>query len=184
MLDMLMGGPPGGGPPMGDPGGGGSDPSQQAFASGILAGAGLREMSQVLGLSKRRQARMGAGGAMPSSGQMLAGNMGDMDKILLLAKMQGLMGGPAGGGPMGGPSPIPAMPGQPPIGAVPPVPPVLPPIPGGPGGLPMPGVPPMGGIGPIGPGPGGPPMPGANPYGGELPMQLLQQMLGSAGGIV
>lgn len=179
MLDMLMGGPPGGGSPMGGPGGGGSDPSQQAFASGILAGAGLREISQVLGLSKKRQARMGAGGAMPSSGQMLAGNMGDMDRILLLAKMQGMMGDQAGG-----PSPVPAMPANPAMGGAAPVPPLLPPPVGPMAGGPLPGAPPLGGVGPMGPGPGGPPLPGANPFGGELPMALLQQMLGSAGGIV
>ena len=161
-----------------------SDPSQQAFASGILAGAGLRELSQVLGLSKKRQARMGASGAMPSSGQMLAGNMSDMDRILLLAKMQGMMGGAPGG-----PEAVPPMPANPMMGGVAPVPPLLPPPVGPmaagplPGAPPM-GAPPMGGVGPMGPGPIGLPMPGANPYGGELPMALLQQMLGSAGGIV
>lgn len=179
MLDMLMGGPPGGGSPMGGPGGGTSDPSQQAFASGILAGAGLREISQVLGLSKKRQARMGAGGAMPSSGQMVQGNLGDMDRILLLAKMQAMMGGAPGG-----PEAVPPMPANPAMGGVAPLPPLLPPPVGPMVGSSMLGAAPIGGLGPMAPGPVGPPMPGANPYGGELPMALLQQMLGSAGGIV
>lgn len=183
VLDLLTGGGqvPGGGAM---PSAGGSDPSQQAFASGILAGAGLREISQVLGLSKKRQARMGAGGAMPSSGQMLQGNLGDMDRILLLAKMQQMMAGPAGG-----PSPVPPMPANPALAGPSPIPSLLPPPVGPmPGGLPLPppgpgfAAPPIGGVG-LGP-QGGLPVGGANPFGGELPMQLLQQMLGSAGGIV
>jgi len=156
---------------------GGGDPSQDAFASGLLAGAGLREISQVLGLSKRRGQKPGMGGPMPSAATMLQGNMGDIDKILLLSRMQGMMGPGAGPmpGPLGGPAPMPGAAGpmgpMGPLAGPVPLPPALPPAP-------LPGAP-VGAMPPV-----GPMGPGAGVPGGGLPLQLLQQMLSGAGGIV
>ncbi len=152
----------------------GGDPSEAAFATGVLAGAGLREISQTLGLSKKRQQKpgMGAGGAQPSSAQMMEGNLGELDKIMLLAKLQAAANG---GGPMG-PDPLAA--------AAPPIPP--PPM--GLPGLPGPGLPGL--PGPMGAPMGAPPIPAPAPGpaagapGGTLPLQMLIQMLGGAGGVV
>ena len=161
-----------------------SDPSEQAFASGMLAGAGLREVSQVLGLSRKRQGNGGkGGGAMPSSATMLGGSMGDLDRIMLLARLKEAMGAGMGSGPsepgmaqeMVGPLPgiLPMVgPSAPPMG------PLTPPVPPG-GGLPLagPGLPP--------PMPAGlmPPTPMPTP-GGALPLQLLMKLLSDAGGVV
>ena len=158
--------------PLGNP----ADPNTEAFATGLLAGAGLREISQTLGLSRKRQQTTGA---QPSAASMLTGQMGDMDKILLLAKLQGFMGGggmpggmpggamgaPMPGGPMGGPMPGP-MGG--PMGA---------PMGAAPMGLPMMPRPMMPGL------PMGMPAPPQSVAGG-LPIQLLRQLLSGAGGVV
>ena len=154
------------------------DPSEAAFASGMLAGAGLREISQVLGLSRKRQGNGATGGgAMPSSATMLGGSMGDLDRMMLLARLKEAMG--AGmGSPAAAAGPIASVPpmgsGMPrglapglagPVGAAHPLP------------LGGPGLPP--------PMPAGllPPTPMPTP-GGALPMQLLMRLLSDAGGVV
>lgn len=149
---------------------GGED--QNSFVTGMLAGLGMRELSQVLGLSRKRQEKSTA---MPSAGEMLSGNMGDLDRIMLLSKLQAAQGGPGG-------MPGPAMPGAPgaPIGGAPMASPM--PLPPPPAGV-MPGSPVM----PPSPGPiAMPPLapsPSATP-GGALPMALLMKMLTGAGGAV
>lgn len=162
-------------------GSGGGDTSEQSFASGLLAGAGLREISQVLGLSRKRQEKS-AGGAMPGAGPMLQGNLGDIDKILLLSRLQAAMGG---GPPAPGLGPGPGMPG--PLGPGPMAPPMMPPGPLGPMAGPLGPPSPLGPMG--APGMIRPPLPGPVPIpagapGGNLPIMLLQQMLGSARGVV
>lgn len=159
------------------------DPSEAAFASGMLAGAGLREISQTLGLSRKRggAGSKPGGGAMPSAATMAQGNLGDLDKVMLLSRLQAMAGG---GGPMAGPpmDPMAAMPGA---GAMPP------PMPGagpmGPAGpLPPVGMPPLPlpvGALPIGPPPMTPQPPLGNP-GGALPLQMLLQMLSGTQGMV
>lgn len=155
------------------------DPSEAAFASGMLAGAGLREISQTLGLSRKRQNAGKGGGAMPSSATMLGGSMGDLDKMMLLARLKEAMGAGMGSPaaaagstdsmpPMGLGMP-PGMPG-PPLGAGP-LPPALPMM--GPGPAPL---------GPL-PGPLPPALPMPTP-GGALPLQLLMKLLSDAGGVV
>lgn len=162
--------------------GGGGEGGDAAFAQGLLAGAGLRELSQVLGLSRRRN---GNSGSEPSAATLMGGNLGDLDKVMLLAKLQTAMKPPA---PMGVP-PMPGVPGAGPAGPMAaPMPPPAGPMPAmAPPGMPM--RPPMT------PGPGVPPgMPGAmpgmaatapqQPAGGALAQALLRQMLTSAAGPV
>lgn len=98
-----------------------------------LASAG-REISQLTGLSKSRSKPKT--GAMPPAQAMLAGNSGDIDRLLALQAFMGGQGGqPGAGGPGMPPGMMPGM------------------SPGGGGGMPMPG---MGA--PMGPaGQGGPP---------------------------
>ena len=97
-----------------------------------MAGA-AREISQLTGLSRRRQggAAGGKGPAQPSAAAMLGGNMGDLDRMIALQSMMGgapapPMGGQMPGGmppgmPMGGAPPMPGMPpGMPPGGGLPP----------------------------------------------------------------
>ena len=111
----------------------GGDYSQEAWASGLLAGAGLREISQNLGRAKKRQGEQGQGpaGAMPTASTMLQGNMGDIDRVMLLSRLQSAMGKPPmpglpqPGGPVPGAGPMPG-PGIPPPGLG------APPMPGGP----------------------------------------------------
>ena len=150
------------------------DPATQAFASGMLAGAGLREVSQTLGLSRKRQGNKG-GGAMPSASTMLQGNIGDLDRIMLLARLKEAMGAGMGTPGVGaGPiDPMAAMmPGGP--GAMPPPGPLPLPLPvGGPGMPPLP-------IGAI-PAPGPAPMPTP---GGALPLQMLMRLLSDAQGVI
>lgn len=166
-----------------------------AFATGVLAGAGLREVRQVLNKSKPTQT------AQPSSASLAQGQMGDIDKIMALSRLQRAFGGPPPG--MG------AAPGAPPIGPLGPGLMAPAPSPGGPpllGGAPpppLPGLPLAGGAPPPNPllaalmasrggappmGPQlGPPMGPVPPPGGggaQLPMQLLQQLLSNAQGIV
>lgn len=151
------------------------DPSEAAFASGMLAGAGLREISQTLGLSRKRQGGKAGGGAMPAAATMMQGNLGELDKIMLLARLKEAMG--AGmGAPGGGAGPIDPMaammPGGP--GAMAPPGPLPLPLPvGGPGMPPLP-------VGAI-PAPGPAPMPTP---GGALPLQLLMKLLSDAQGVV
>lgn len=123
-------GPPLGAPPMapGLPGGaGGHD-----FSMGILAGLGMREFSQLFGLSKN--GKQSGQTAQPSAAALMQGNMGDMDRQMVLAEMlkrqqaaasplpgAGLPSG-AGMPPPGGFPPRPMMPpGAPPMGGPPPV---------------------------------------------------------------
>ena len=154
------------------------DPSEAAFASGMLAGAGLREISQTLGLSRKRGGAGKTNGAMPAAATMMGGNLGEVDKLMLLARLQSMAGGGGAAGPM---DPMAALgPG----GGMPPgMPPGVGPLPMPPGAGPL-LLPP--GAGPILP-PGLPPMspqpPLANP-GGALPLQLLLQMLSGTGGMV
>lgn len=162
---------------------------ENSMIGGMLMGAGLREISQVLGLSKsKKSSGMSPDGAQPSATQMSQGNMGDIDKILMLSKLQG-SGLPGPAGPMAGTGPGAPMPGPMPQAPSPPM--------AGPPGmaapLPQPGAP-M----PPGPMPGGPPMGGGapnpmaaalggaapSPMGGGLPIQLLGQLLGASGGLV
>lgn len=133
MAQTPPGAPPGAGP-MAALAAGQSSPIQQAGEEAItqllqmatsnpqllmglsLAGA-AREISQLTGMSRRRQGGVGQkGGAMPSASGMLAGNTGDLDR---LAALQQMMGGPAPGA--GGPP----MPGGPP--GMPPGGPMIPP---------------------------------------------------------
>lgn len=160
--------------------------SEASFASGLLAGAGLREIRQVLGIGRKDGAKSQA---EPPAAQLLQGQMGDVDKLLLLARMgtagQQANALPGPGMPPGmppmGPPPGPMGPpmGPPPMGA----PPMGPPGPGMPPGGPM-GPPPMPMLppppGPMPPPPGGPaPVPG-----GALSQMLLDQLLASAAGPV
>lgn len=155
------------------------DPSEAAFASGMLAGAGLREISQTLGLSRKRGAAAKNGGAMPSGATMAEGNLGELDKIMLLARLKESM---AGGGGMPGAMPADPMAalagpaGMPPGGPAGPLPGGPLPLPMGSGALPLPPG------GPIVP-PMSPQPPLANP-GGALPLQLLLQMLSGTQGMV
>lgn len=159
---------------------GGGD-SEGSFAAGLLAGAGLREISQTLGLSRRREGAKSQ--AEPPAAQLLQGQMGDVDKLLLLARM-------GNAGQQANAIPGPGMPPMgPPPGMMPPGPPM------GPPGMPMGGPPPMGA--PMGPGgpmppmpmmpppPGPPPGPAPVPMpGGALSQMLLDQLLASAAGPV
>lgn len=150
-------------------------PIQQA----MLAGMGVRELSQHMKppTVPSQQA--------PSAAEMAQGNLGDVDKLMLMQRLQqsqgggGMPGGMPGGGMPGMPG-AGGMPGMPPPGGAPPMggPPGGGPNPmalmamlqaargGAPGGMPgapPPGMPPP----PMGMPPGAPPgMPGAPPMGG------------------
>src|SRR3990167_5153925 len=123
---------------------------------------------------------------MPAAAQMLNGNLGDVDKLMLLSRLQSMAGGGAPGMGPGGPPMDPMAMMAPPIPGGPAGPLPGGPLPGGP--LPIPGagpIPwPMAGPVPI---PGPPPMspqpPLGNP-GGALPLQLLLQMLSGTQGMV
>src|SRR3972149_4641096 len=108
---------------------------ESSMAAGVLMGSGLRELSQVLGLSRKKSGGMSPDGAQPNAQAMAQGQMGDIDKILMLAKLQGQNpGAPQPGGPMPGGPPMPGMPGMMPgQGPMPqaPSPPIAPPLPGG-----------------------------------------------------
>ena len=166
--------PPGmGAPPMPSPPTGAGD-SDTTFATGMLAGLGLRELSQVLGLSRKGQKSQQTGmapiaGMVPGAADMLNGQLGDIDKLIMLSKLQAQQGPPAG--PAGMPG---AAPGPPPPGPMPGPSPLNSPAP-------MSALaaaqPPMGPA-PMAP-PAGPPIAG----GGVVPM-LLKQMMGQAGGMV
>lgn len=166
------------------------DPSEAAFASGMLAGAGLREISQTLGLSRKRGAGAKDDGSMPSSATMVQGNMGELDKIMLLARLKESMAGMSGmpgampADPMAALAAPPGMPPGGPAGPMPPagpLPPGLPPAmpPGGP--MPLPG-----GMPPLHPGALAPPIepPPPQSHGGTLPLQMLMKLLGGASGMV
>lgn len=178
---------------------------ESSMAAGVLMGSGLRELSQVLGLSKKKSGGMSPDGAQPSAANMAQGQIGEIDKILMLAKMQGQApGAPQPGGPMPGGPPMPGMmpPGMMPPGAGPmppaPSPPIAPPT--TPGGLaaplPQPGAPlPPGMAPPTAMPPGGAPpnpmmaalggaAPGQGMGGGPLPMALLLQLLQGSQGLV
>ncbi len=165
---------------------------ESSMAAGVLMGSGLRELSQVLGLSKKKGGGMAPDGAQPNAATMAQGQLGDIDKILMLAKMQGgAPGGPQPGGPpMAGP-PMPGMPGPMPLAPSPPIAP-----PSTPGGLAAP-LPQPGAPSPMLPPGGGAPMAPPNPMmaalggaapgggmGGGLPMQLLAQLLQGSQGLV
>lgn len=90
-----------------------------------LAGA-AREVSQLTGLTRRRQQR---GAAMPPAAALLSGNVGDLDRLLALQTM--LAGGP-GNAPLPLGAPPPALAPAPPSpvlagagGAAPPLPGLL-----------------------------------------------------------
>jgi len=165
-----------------------------SMAAGVLMGSGLRELSQVLGLSRRKSSGgMSPDGAQPNAQAMATGQLGDIDKILMLAKLQGQNpGAPQPGGPMpGGPTMPGMMPPGPGLQPPAPSPPIASPVPGGLAApLPQPGAPlPM----PPGGGAVSPPNPlmaalgGAAPgggMGGGLPMQLLMQLLQGSQGLV
>ena len=75
-----------------------------------LAGA-AREVSQLSGLSRRRQGGQGKSGApMPAAQALLSGNQGDIDRLMALQTMLGGGAGasagqpPTGGGPLAGPA--------------------------------------------------------------------------------
>ena len=154
-----------------------------AFATGILAGAGLREVSQVLSAAKKRSQPT----AQPSPATSAQGNLGEIDKILMLARMQRALGQPpigAGGGPMQSPLMQGPMAPPPSLGV---------PLQGGAPPLPMAGLPLGGGVPPPNPilaalmaSRGGPPGPQQVAPGGgsQLPLQLLQQLLQGSSGIV
>ena len=92
-----------------------------------MAGA-AREISQLTGLSRRRQGAAGSKGpAQPSAATMLGGNMGDLDRMIALQSMMGGAPAPPMGGQMPGGMP-PGMPGAPQMPGMPPG-----------GGMPMPG---------------------------------------------
>lgn len=151
----------------------------QSFSVGMLAGLGLREFSQLFGLSKSGK----QSSPQSSASSMLQGNMGDIDRQMVLAEMLKRqapagpppgMGPPMGAGlppgmPAGGPLPsgMPGMPG----------PPGMPGLPPGMAGPPMmpPGMPPQGPPGM----PPGMPSPVAAP-GGPVASALLQQLLSKA----
>ena len=103
--------------------------SPQLLMGLSMAGA-AREISQLTGLSRRKQGGVGKGPAQPSAAAMLGGNMGDLDRMIALQSMLGGAPQPPMGGQMPGP-----MPGGPPG-----MPPGMP----GQGGMPMPGMPPGG----------------------------------------
>ena len=171
---------------------------ENSMIGGMLMGAGLREISQVLGLSKSKKSGLSQNGEQPPAQVMAQGQMGDIDKMLMLSKLQSLQGG----GPPGPGGPVPMGPGGPLPGPMPPAssPPLAPPPGGMAAPLPQPGAPmPPGAAGP-GPMPPGPPMgggaptpmaaalggaaPGGPPQGNGLPMQLLAQLLQGSQGLV
>lgn len=179
---MLPGVLPGLGGPLGPASPSASPQGDQSFSVGMLAGLGLREFSQLFGLSKPGKKDP----AQASASSMLQGNMGDIDRQMVLAEMLKRqapagpppgMGPPMGAGlppglPAGGPLPsgLPGMPsGMPPPGIMPPGMP--------PPGMMPPGMPPQG----MSPGmpPGLPPAQGAAP-GGPVASALLQQLLSKA----
>lgn len=158
-----------------------SPEGDQSFSVGMLAGLGLREFSQLFGLSKSGK----SASQQPSASSMLQGNMGDIDRQMVLAEMLKRqapsgpppgMGTPMGAGlppglPAGGPLPS-GLPGMPPGMAGPPMMP-----PGMPPGMPGMAGPPM--LPPGMPGPGVPPPQQAQP-GGPVASALLQQLLSKA----
>ena len=174
-MGPMAGMPPGmAAPPMPAPPAGGGD-SDTTFATGMLAGLGLRELSQVLGLSRKGQKNQQAGmapmaGMMPGAADMLNGQLGDIDKLIMLSKLQAQQGPPAG--PAGMPG---AASGPPPPGPMP-----------GPSPLSSPA--PMSALAaagpPAGPAPMAAPPPGPPIAGGGVVPMLLKQMMGQAGGMV
>ena len=105
--------------------------SNPQLLMGLSMAGAAREISQLTGLSRRRQGGVGKGPAQPSAAAMLGGNMGDLDRMIALQSMMGgapapPMGGQMPGGmppgmPMGGAPPMPGMPpGMPPGGGLPP----------------------------------------------------------------
>ena len=121
---------------------------------GLALSGAAREVSQLTGLTRRRQGGTNsAKSSMPNAAGLLAGNRGDVDQIMALQQIMAaggqpggpMMGGPMGpGGPMGGlqvpmsPSPLTQLAGQV--------------VPQGPPGMPMPmGMPPGGPMGPQAP---------------------------------
>lgn len=156
-----------------------------AIAGGLM-GAGLREIMSMIGKSKKSPgSSVSTDGSQPPPADMAQGNIGDIDKLLLLAKLQGAQGQPG----------MPGMPGMPP-GAGPTPPASLPPgalPPGVPGPALPPGAPPMvggqpgmppGAPGMAMPGPGmGPGMPMQPPQQSGGLAQILQQLLASHAGL-
>lgn len=160
-----MGGPPM--TPMGGPSLGG--PSNDSFSVGMLAGLGLREFSQLFGLSKGNKSQSSA---QPSAAAMMQGNMGDIDRQMVLAEMlkrQAAAAPPSGPGlPMGAGTP----PGMP--GGVPPQPaPMLPP-----GAAPGPMNPQMAMM--LAARSGGPPPAPPSTPGGPVASALISQLLAKA----
>lgn len=73
--------------------------SNPQLLMGLSMAGAAREVSQLAGLSRRRQGGgagpdTGRGGAMPTSASLLAGNVGDIDRIMALQQMMGGAAGP------------------------------------------------------------------------------------------
>lgn len=195
MLPGMMG-PGGPGGPMGLMGGAPQGAAQNdTFATGMLAGLGLREMSQLLGLSKKGKAQQPGGGMELPAADQLAGQLGDIDKLIILSRLMGQSGAAPGAG--AGPMPLgPAAPppGASPLGGNPALAALMASRGAAPGGPPMGGPmgSPMGPMGPGGPMPGGPPMgpmgaPARPPIAGggvSLVPMLLNQLLSKSSGLV
>jgi hypothetical protein len=181
-MPMPPGAPSPAGPapmPAAPPPAGGMSDNDTTFATGMLAGLGLRELSQVLGLSRRGQKQQQAGmgmltGQAPGAPDMLAGNLGEIDKLIMLSKLMAQGGMPGAGPAPAGPG---GMPGAPAPGAPGPVPGPSPLSSPAPASALAAAQPPMPGPAPAAP--QGPPMAG----GGVVPL-LLKQMMGNAGGLV
>lgn len=96
--------------------------SPQLLIGLSMAGA-AREISQLTGLSRRRQGggqAAGRGGAMPSAATLLGGNTGDLDRLIALQTMMGGAGAPMGMPPAAMPQPPVAAPPSPMGGGMPP----------------------------------------------------------------
>lgn len=174
-----MGPPPGPAPMPAPPAAGDMSGNDTTFATGMLAGLGLRELSQVLGLSRRGQKQQQSGmglltGQAPGAPDMLGGQLGEIDKLIMLSKLMASGGMPGAGPAPAGPG---GMPGAPAPGAPGPVPGPLPLSSPAPASALAAAQPPMPGPAPAAP--QGPPMAG----GGVVPM-ILKQMMGNAGGLV
>jgi hypothetical protein len=141
-------------------------PGNDGFAVGMLAGLGLREFSQLFGLSKGNKQSQ----AQPSAASLMQGNMGDMDRQMVLAEMMKRQQAAASPLPGAG---LPPGVGMPPPGAIPP--------------RPAPMLPPGAAPGPIDPrmammlaAQRGAPAPAPAPAGGPVATALLSQLMAKA----
>lgn len=111
---------------------------------GLALSGAAREVSQLTGLTRRRQGGTGPGGnAMPTAATLLAGNRGDVDRLMALQQLMQQAPGVGGPGPLAqlGSQVAPIPQGVPGMGAPVPNQGMMPGMP--PGALPLPVGPPQ-----------------------------------------